>query len=64
MGPGAYCYIVWGIHLRHVLNGDHDQYRMKWPRLWNLPEIVRNEPDKSYTNGHVKGRRNLNGGVK
>ena len=40
-GVGAYCYIVWGIHLRHVLNGDQDKYEMVWPHLWTLPEIVR-----------------------
>ena len=42
-GIGAYCYIVWGIHLRHVLNGDQDKYQMVWPNLWTLPEIVRVE---------------------
>ena len=40
-GVGAYCYIVWGIHLRHVLNGDQDKYEMVWPHLWTLPEIIR-----------------------
>lgn len=40
-GYGAYCYIVWGIHLRHILNRRQDEYVLVWPRLWNLPEIVR-----------------------
>ena len=40
-GIGAYCYIVWGIHLRHVLNGNQDKYEMIWPHIWTLPEIVR-----------------------
>jgi dihydroceramidase len=42
-GIGAYAYIVWGIHLRHVLNGDQDKYQMVWPSVWTLPEIVRVE---------------------
>ncbi|KAG9768705.1 putative alkaline dihydroceramidase Ydc1, partial [Aureobasidium melanogenum] len=40
-GIGAYCYIVWGIHLRHILNGDQEHYRMVWPSFWRLPEIVK-----------------------
>lgn len=40
-GVGAYCYIVWGIHLRRVLNGEQDRFVMFWPNLWTLPEIVR-----------------------
>ena len=40
-GLGAYCYIVWGIHLRRVLNGQQDDYEMVWPHFWSLPEIVR-----------------------
>lgn len=40
-GVGAYCYIVWGIHLRHILNGDQEHYRMEWPSIFQLPEIVK-----------------------
>lgn len=40
-GIGAYCYIVWGIHLRHILNGDQEYYVMVWPRIYRLPEIVK-----------------------
>ena len=40
-GIGAYCYIVWGIWLRHCLNGKQDLYEMIWPRLvTSLPEVV------------------------
>jgi hypothetical protein len=39
-GLGAYCYIVWGIWLRHCLNGRQDEYQLVWPRLFSLPEIV------------------------
>ena len=40
-GVGAYFYITWGIWLRHCLNGRQDEYTLKWPRLFSLPEIVR-----------------------
>lgn len=64
-GMGAYCYIVWGIHLRHVLNGKQDQYRMVWPKIYRLPEIVhvRNLPEGngngngSVANGSLKKNR-------
>lgn len=42
-GIGAYFYITWGIWLRHCLNGRQDEFKLKWPRLLSLPEIVRNE---------------------
>lgn len=50
-GYGAYCYIVWGIHLRHILNGAQDEYEMIWPHFWSLPEIVRKS--KPTANGTV-----------
>jgi dihydroceramidase len=40
-GVGAYCYIVWGIHLRRVLNGEQDKFVIHWPKFWTLPEIVK-----------------------
>ncbi|KAH0603677.1 uncharacterized protein H6S33_007336 [Morchella sextelata] len=40
-GVGAYYYIVYGIWLRHCLNGDQDQFDLDWPNLWNLPVIRR-----------------------
>ncbi|KAI5290754.1 hypothetical protein KEM52_000355, partial [Ascosphaera acerosa] len=42
-GIGAYMYIVWGIWLRHCLNGRQDDYQLVWPRLWSLPYIVRRD---------------------
>lgn len=50
-GYGAYCYIVWGIHLRHILNGDQENYELIWPRLYNLPELVRKQVPKATSNG-------------
>jgi len=55
-GIGAYCYIVWGIWLRHVLDGNQDKYRLAWPHLYRLPEIVRVTPPSgaSVPNGDSK----------
>lgn len=54
-GIGAYCYIVWGIHLRHILNGDQEHYVMIWPRIYRLPEIVKvsEPPPEEISNGTV-----------
>lgn len=38
-GTGAYFYIVWGIWLRHCLNGKQDQYELHWPHIWTLPSV-------------------------
>src|ERR1700722_2511619 len=51
-GLGAYCYIVWGIWLRHCLNGRQDEYQLVWPRLFSLPEIVSVKP-QSVANGFI-----------
>jgi dihydroceramidase len=40
-GLGAYCYLVWGIWLRHILNGSQETYQLSWLHFYNLPEIVR-----------------------
>ena len=56
---GAYCYIVWGIWLRRVLNGQQEEYRINWPNLWTLPEVVRTGPGDKVANGRV-----MNGGAK
>lgn len=42
-GTGAYFYIVWGIWLRHCLNGRQEEYDLSWPRLFSLPEVVRSK---------------------
>lgn len=65
-GIGAYCYIVWGIHLRHILDGEQEHFRMVWPKIYRLPEIVKvSEPAEKgnggvvngYANGHSKKSR-------
>ena len=40
-GIGAYCYIVWGIWLRHCLNGRQDEYELYWPSFLTIPEVYR-----------------------
>lgn len=40
-GIGAYMYIVWGIWLRHCLNGRQDDVAFIWPRFWAIPDVVR-----------------------
>ncbi|KIW63835.1 hypothetical protein PV04_08807 [Phialophora macrospora] len=54
-GIGAYDYIVWGIYLRHILNGDQEHFKMVWPSLSTLPEVVRMSDPPRYAgrkNGH------------
>ncbi|KAK5168093.1 alkaline ceramidase ydc1 [Saxophila tyrrhenica] len=38
-GFGAYCYIQWGIWLRHCLNGRQDEFEMVWPAWWSVPRV-------------------------
>lgn len=53
-GIGAYFYIVWGVWLRHCLNGRQDEYELVWPSYFNMPLIVKT--DKPYQlNGSAKG---------
>ena len=40
-GIGAYLYIIWGIWLRHCLNGRQDEYQLWWPHFWNFPDVLR-----------------------
>ncbi|KAI5302686.1 hypothetical protein KEM56_000451 [Ascosphaera pollenicola] len=47
-GTGAYMYIVWGIWLRHCLNGRQDEYEFIWPNIWTLPYIVRRKPEDTH----------------
>jgi dihydroceramidase len=51
-GLGAYFYIVWGIWLRHCLEGRADEYELHWPSLWtSVPDVVRRRPAASAANG-------------
>jgi dihydroceramidase len=55
-GIGAYCYIVWGIWLRHVLNSNQEHYKLSWAHFYSLPEIVKTEPTSVRTE-HVVGKK-------
>ena len=59
-GVGAYCYIVWAIHLRHILDGNQEDYEMTWPHFWTLPEVVRRR--KSSERGKTARKVEANGG--
>lgn len=52
-GTGAYFYIIWGIWLRHCLNGRQEEYDLSWPRLLSLPEIVRTKDMTTDRSRHV-----------
>lgn len=56
-GFGSYCYVVWGIWLRHCLNGRQEDFRLKWPSYFSIPEVVPREQHLklSNTNGHTNG---------
>jgi len=66
-GYGAYCYLVWGVWLRHCLNERQDEYVLKWPSIFfSIPEVV---PLSVYpqgdassmngqSNGHINGYTN------
>lgn len=52
-GIGAYFYIVWGIWLRHCLNGRQDEFQLVWPSmLASLPRVERVRHE--HMNGAVK----------
>ncbi|KAF2089062.1 alkaline ceramidase [Saccharata proteae CBS 121410] len=54
-GTGAYFYIVWGVWLRHCLNGRQDEYEMDWPRVMGtLPSIVKTKNWKPMNGGATK----------
>jgi dihydroceramidase len=50
-GIGAYLYIIWGIWLRHCLNGRQTEYHLQWPHMYTLPDVVR---DGNHANGSTK----------
>lgn len=52
-GTGAYYYIVWGVWLRHCLNGRQDEFELVWPSiLSSLPRVERRR-EAAVSNGHV-----------
>ena len=54
-GLGAYDYIVWETWLRHTMNAKQEDYELRWPHFYTLPEIVKTtSPTKSDAKGHGK----------
>ncbi|CAG8953206.1 hypothetical protein HYFRA_00003407 [Hymenoscyphus fraxineus] len=50
-GIGSYFYLVWGVWLRHCLNGRQDEFMLSWPSYFSIPEVLpRTESTK--INGH------------
>ncbi|KAI1467377.1 putative alkaline phytoceramidase [Daldinia caldariorum] len=47
-GIGAYFYIVWRIWVHRCLDGDEDKFRLAWPYILRMPEVVAIDdiPDK------------------
>jgi hypothetical protein len=64
-GLGAYFYIVWGIWLRHCLEGRSDEYELVWPSLWtSVPEVVRRSPSRNGAAVVPNGKAEPNGSAK
>jgi len=61
-GTGAYFDIVWGIWLRHCLNGRQDDFELSWPNIFSMPDIVPARP--ALESKEVKSTRQLNGHAK
>ncbi|KAI2607682.1 putative alkaline phytoceramidase [Hypoxylon fragiforme] len=39
-GIGAYFYIIWRIWIHRCLDGDEDKFRLNWPSMISMPEVV------------------------
>ncbi|KAL1624416.1 alkaline ceramidase ydc1 [Neofusicoccum ribis] len=58
-GIGAYFYIVWGIWLRHCLNGKQDEYELIWPSYFHMPLIVKAKTPNRLNGNAKRGKKNL-----
>ncbi|KAI1104133.1 putative alkaline phytoceramidase [Jackrogersella minutella] len=48
-GIGAYFYIIWRIWIHRCLDGDEDKFRLDWPSIFSMPDVIpieENAPDK------------------
>ena len=57
-GTGAYYALVWGIWLRHCLNGRQGEYELSWPSLFSFPDIVSVPAYRALKNGSYRTRLN------
>jgi len=39
-GIGSYFYLVWGVFLRHCLNGRQDEFMLNWQHWYSIPEVI------------------------
>ncbi|GME25463.1 Ceramidase [Neofusicoccum parvum] len=58
-GIGAYFYIVWGVWLRHCLNGKQDEYELIWPSYFHMPLIVKAKTPNRLNGDAKRGKKNL-----
>ncbi|ORY56677.1 ceramidase [Pseudomassariella vexata] len=63
-GIGAYYYITWRIWIHRCLDGDEDKFRLNWPNMFSMPDIVAVDhislKDDKRSNGRVtNGKKSL-----
>ncbi|KAI1446481.1 putative alkaline phytoceramidase [Annulohypoxylon stygium] len=46
-GIGAYYYIIWRIWIHRVLDGEEDKFRLHWPSIFKMPDVVPIEDNAS-----------------
>ncbi|KAI2616457.1 putative alkaline phytoceramidase [Hypomontagnella submonticulosa] len=39
-GLGAYYYIIWRVWIHRCLDGDEDKFRLYWPSILSIPEVI------------------------
>lgn len=60
-GLGAYFYIVWGIWLRHCLNGEADEYEMVWPSWFtSIPRVMRRQQPPAMNGATIGNVKKMN----
>ena len=59
MLTGGFSPQVWGVWLRHCLNGKQDEYDMIWPSWFSAPVVVKRAapPSLAEMNGDTKKAR-------
>lgn len=60
-GIGAYFYIMWGLYLRHCINGKQDDYELYWPSTcFSIPVVLKKPAARAngQANGQSAGKKN------
>lgn len=47
MASVAYYYIIWRIWIHRVLDGEEDKFRLHWPSIFKMPDVVPIEDNAS-----------------